>query len=108
MLTFLCYYADSIALPSVLGALDALSAANNETGRFDYWFKSLEYTLSGRGKWGSLVGASEEVRKNQGVDSSLNDYAVSRSVPLMKTGSDISCPTLAKQHHPYCQHSQTN
>jgi cytokinesis protein len=77
MLTFLTYYSDSIALPSVLGALDALSAANNEMGRFDYWFKSLDFTLSGRGKMGSLVGASEEIRRNQGVDSSLNDYAVS-------------------------------
>jgi cytokinesis protein len=77
MLTFLTYYSDSIALPSVLGALDTLSAANNETGRFDYWFKSMDFTLGGRGKMGSLVGASEEVRRNQGVDSSLNEYAVS-------------------------------
>ena len=76
MLTFLCYYGDSIALTQVLGALDALSASNNETGRFDYWFRSLDATLSGRGKMGSLVGASDEVRRNAGVESSLNDYAV--------------------------------
>lgn len=77
MLTFLCYYGDSVALPNVLSALEALSGSNNELGAFNYWFKSLDFTLSGRGKMGSLVGASEEIRKNQGVESSLNDYAVS-------------------------------
>lgn len=50
--------------------------SNNETGGcFDYWFKSMDVALSGRGKMGSLVGASEEVRRG-GIDSSLNDYAV--------------------------------
>lgn len=90
MLTFLTYYSDSVALPSVLGALDALSASNDETGRFDYWFKSLDFTLSGRGKMGSLVGASEEVRRNQGVDSSLNDYAVSRTSPYDRRTGHLS------------------
>lgn len=37
----------------------------------------MEQALSGRGKMGSLVGASEEVRRAGGVDSSMNDYAVS-------------------------------
>jgi cytokinesis protein len=32
--------------------------------------------LQGRGRMGSLVGASEEIRKNAGPDSSLNEYAV--------------------------------
>jgi hypothetical protein len=36
----------------------------------------MEYSLSGRGKMGSLVGASEEIRKTGGIDSSLNEYAV--------------------------------
>jgi len=35
----------------------------------------MDIALSGRGKMGSLVGASEEVRRG-GMDSSLNDYAV--------------------------------
>lgn len=76
MLAFLCYYAEGSALTHVLSALDALNSTNNETGRYDYWFNSLDATLSGRGKMGSLVGASDEVRRNGGVESSLNDYAV--------------------------------
>ena len=32
--------------------------------------------LGGRGRMGSLVGASEEIRRNAGMDSSLNDYTV--------------------------------
>jgi hypothetical protein len=45
-------------------------------GRYDYWFKALDETLNGRGLLGSLVGASEELKRNQGIDSNLNDYAV--------------------------------
>lgn len=60
----------------VLAALEALSASNSEGGTpYDYWFKSLEMALMGRGKMGSLVGASDEVKRS-GIDSSLNEYAV--------------------------------
>jgi cytokinesis protein len=63
----------------VIAGLEALSASNNEgSGCYDYWFKSMESSLSGRGKMGSLVGASEEVKRTAGVDSSLNEYAVSK------------------------------
>lgn len=65
-------------LSLVFPALEALSGANGEThGYYDYWFRSLESALLGRGKMGSLVGASEEVRKGAGHDNSLADYAVS-------------------------------
>lgn len=77
ILIFLCYYNNGIAHESVLKAMDALSAANNETGRYDYWFQSLSATLSGRGKMGSLVGASEDVKKHGGTEAALNEYAVS-------------------------------
>jgi cytokinesis protein len=107
MLTFLCYYSDALALPLVLSALDSLSQANNESGRFDYWFKSLDFTLSGRGKMGSLVGASDEIRKNQGVDSSLNDYAVGdQSNP--ECIRLIFIAFLAKQHHPCSGDTEAN
>lgn len=70
------YWNEGEGHPLVVSAFEALSATNNEgTGCFEYWFKSLDVALSGRGKMGSLVGASEEVRRG-GVDSSLNDYAV--------------------------------
>lgn len=83
----MCYYNNSIAHQMVLQGLDQLSAANNETGRYDFWFKSLESSLAGRGRMGSLVGASEDVRKHGGVEVALNEYAVS---PLhqMKVPSD--------------------
>lgn len=58
-------------------ALTVLSDNNNESGGpYSFWFKSMESSLAGRGKMGSMVGASEEVRRAAGVDSSLNDYAV--------------------------------
>lgn len=76
LLTFLCYYEFSRALPNVLDALDALSVANGLTGRYTYWFKSLDASLDGRGKMGSLVGASDEVKRSGGIDSNLNEYAV--------------------------------
>lgn len=77
LLLFLVYWNDGEGYLLVVAALEALSVANNENGGcFGYWFKSLDTALSGRGKMGSLVGASEEVRKGGGIDSSLNEYAV--------------------------------
>lgn len=76
ILIFICYYNEGARIGDVLNGLDALSHANGEIGTYDYWFKSLESTLGGRGKMGSLVGASEEVKKAGAVDTSLNDYAV--------------------------------
>lgn len=62
----------------MLSALETLSTANNEPlGCYNYWFRSLREALLGRGKMGSKVGASDEVRR-AAVDSSLNEYAVCR------------------------------
>ncbi|KAJ8592772.1 hypothetical protein M405DRAFT_839644 [Rhizopogon salebrosus TDB-379] len=47
----------------------------NVPGYYEYLFRSLESALLGRGKMGSLVGASEEVRKGSGHDSSFQEYA---------------------------------
>lgn len=76
--------------------MDALSAANNETGRYDFWFRSLLGTLTGRGKMGSLVGASEDIRKYGGAEAALNDYAVSPSYHF----NDESQQPKAKQLDP--------
>jgi cytokinesis protein len=77
LLSFIAYWNDGETQPAVISALEALSAANNEPdGCYSYWFKSLEQSLTGRGKMGSLVGASDEVRRAGGIDSSLNEYAV--------------------------------
>lgn len=71
-------------------------AVKNDHGRFDAWFTVMEATLDGRGKMGSFVGASEEVKTLRGRealqmmqaaneamgfatgDNALSEYAVSR------------------------------
>ncbi|KAL5511448.1 hypothetical protein ACEPAH_4664 [Sanghuangporus vaninii] len=75
ILTFLCYWKDGDHHELVIQALEALSQANGESGPYAFWFQTMERSLLGRGKMGSLVGASEEIRKNGGLDSSLNEYA---------------------------------
>jgi cytokinesis protein len=85
LLTFLCYYSGGIAHESVLKSLDALSAANNETGTYDFWFKSLIVSLAGRGKMGSLVGASQDIKKHGGTEAALTDYAVSSLIVIIDT-----------------------
>jgi cytokinesis protein len=83
LLTFLVYWQDGSALQLVIEALEQLSASNGDAqSPFAYWFKSMEHTLEGRGKMGSMVGASEEVRRSAaGVDGSLNEYAVRTPYP---------------------------
>lgn len=61
----------------VLEGLEQLSTSNGEpASSYAYWFKSFESVLSGRGKMGTRVGASEEVKKIAGQDASLNEFAV--------------------------------
>lgn len=74
----------------VVSALEVLSSSNNENGGvYDFWFKSFEQTLSGRGKMGSLVGASEDVKKAGGIDTNLNDYAV--GIAIVRSCNTNSC-----------------
>lgn len=64
----------------VLKGLDKLSEHLGEFGRFDAWLKLLGATLDGRGIMGSLVGASEDVKRlagNGAPDSHLGDFALS-------------------------------
>ena len=77
ILIFFIYERDFQAFPLVINALESVSTANNEAATpYAYWFKSMEQSLSGRGVMGSLVGASDEIRRTGGPDSSMNDYAV--------------------------------
>lgn len=77
LLSFLVYWNDGEALNLVISALETLSSNNEqEHTPYAYWFQNMETILSGRGKMGSLVGASEDVRKNAAMDGSVNDYAV--------------------------------
>lgn len=77
VLTFLCHWADGQGHMKVLQALDHLKASQNENGRFDAWMRIVEVTIDGRGKMGSMVGASDEVRSGGiGMENLLMEYAV--------------------------------
>lgn len=80
ILVFLGYWSNASALHLVIQGLETLSTENHEhDGCYAFWFKSLEQALVGRGKMGTLVGASEEVKKHAASDPSLNDYTVCSS-----------------------------
>lgn len=79
MLTFLSYQGISslIGHSYVLKGLDNLMTVKGDHGRFDAWFTILEATLDGRGKMGSLVGASEEIKTMRGREAQLAMHAAS-------------------------------
>ncbi|KAI9882939.1 MAG: hypothetical protein M1823_005310 [Watsoniomyces obsoletus] len=77
VLTFLCHWADGQGHRKVLQAMDHVKSVQNENGRFDAWMRIVEVTIDGRGKMGSMVGASEEVRSGGiGMENLLMEYAV--------------------------------
>ncbi|KAI5207708.1 hypothetical protein AUEXF2481DRAFT_1923 [Aureobasidium subglaciale EXF-2481] len=77
VLTFLCHWAEGRGHQKVLQALDSLKSSQGENGRFDAWMRIVEVTVDGRGKMGSLVGASDEVRSGGiGMENLLMEYAV--------------------------------
>lgn len=78
VLTFLCHWAEGQGHQKVLQAMDHVKNNHGETGRFDAWMRIVEVTIDGRGKMGSLVGASEEYRSGGiGIENLLMEYAVS-------------------------------
>ncbi|KAJ5107583.1 hypothetical protein N7456_004258 [Penicillium angulare] len=78
VLTFLSHWAEGEGHLKVLQAFDKVKHDHNETGRFDAWMRIVEVTIDGRGKMGSLVGASEEYRSGGiGMENLLMEYAVS-------------------------------
>ena len=75
--TFLCSWAAGEGHNQVLSAFDQIMHVSGETGRFDAWMRIVEVTVDGRGKMGSMVGASEEVRSGGiGVENLLMEYAL--------------------------------
>ncbi|KAK1760717.1 hypothetical protein QBC47DRAFT_12669 [Echria macrotheca] len=77
VLTFLCHWADGKGHVKVIEAMDVVKNQQGENGRFDAWMRLVEVTVDGRGKMGSLVGASEEVRSGGiGMENLLMEYAV--------------------------------
>jgi cytokinesis protein len=77
VLTFLCHWGDGVGHEKVLQALDNLKAQYSESSRFDAWLRIVEVTVDGRGKMGSMVGASDEVRSGGiGVENLLMEYVI--------------------------------
>ena len=77
VLTFLCHWADGQGHLKVIQAMDSVKNQHGENGRFDAWMRVVEVTIDGRGKMGSLVGASDEVRSGGiGMENLLMEYAV--------------------------------
>ncbi|RKF66797.1 cytokinesis protein sepA [Golovinomyces cichoracearum] len=77
VLTFLCHWANGQGHLKVIQALDHVKTQYGEHGRFDAWMRVVEVTIDGRGKMGSLVGASDELRNGGiGMENLLMEYAV--------------------------------
>ncbi|KFY34618.1 hypothetical protein V494_06616, partial [Pseudogymnoascus sp. VKM F-4513 (FW-928)] len=86
MLTFLCHWGEGEGHLRVIQAMDHVKNQMGENGRFDAWMRIVEVTIDGRGKMGSLVGASEEVRSGGiGMENLLMEYAVATLVLLNMT-----------------------
>lgn len=91
ILVFICHYDEHddarAGLAIILNAFDQLEARLNSTitdiankvGRFDAWIKQLEQTVVGRGRMGSTVGLSKDLRGND--DTSIHDYCVGKTAP---------------------------
>lgn len=62
----------------VLEGLDQVQEYWKESARFDAWMRILENTIDGRGRFGTMVGMSEELKKMGTLDSHLIEYVVSR------------------------------
>ena len=81
VITWLSSPAHSGGHVMILQALDHVKNMVGENGRFDAWMRIVEVTIDGRGKMGSLVGASEEVRSGGiGMENLLMEYAVATLV----------------------------
>lgn len=77
VLTFLAHWDAPRGHDQVLAGLSQLKQHLNEVSRFDAWFSVVEQTLAGRGKFGSLVGASDDLRSGGvSVESLLMEYSL--------------------------------
>lgn len=78
ILTFLCTWGDNgEGHYKVIQALDEVKAQTGANGRFDDWMQLVEATVDGRGKMGSMVGASDDIRTGGvGMENLLMEYSV--------------------------------
>ncbi|CAO3610251.1 unnamed protein product [Mucor fragilis] len=62
-LTFMCYFEQPKGHALVMQGMDKLKESQKNYGRFDPWLKTLSAVLDGRGRMGSIVGASSDVKQ---------------------------------------------
>jgi hypothetical protein len=77
VLTFICYCDVPHGHALVIRAMDKLKTVRQSKHRFGPWMAVLEQTIEGRGRMGSMVGASDEYRR-LGSDRELLEYVVSK------------------------------
>ncbi|KAG0279795.1 hypothetical protein BGZ95_000200 [Linnemannia exigua] len=80
VLTFLCYCEVPMGHKLVLEGLDLVMEYWKESARFDAWMRILENTIDGRGRFGTMVGMSEELKKAGTLDGQLIEYVLSNVV----------------------------
>ncbi|KAF9394110.1 hypothetical protein BGX21_010485 [Mortierella sp. AD011] len=71
VLTFLCYCEVPMGHKLVLEGLDQVMEYWKESARFDAWMRILENTIDGRGRFGTVVLMSEDLKKSGTQDSKL-------------------------------------
>jgi cytokinesis protein len=88
ILVFFCHWnvdsPDRAGLALVLNAFDQLEQKSNaavadianKVGRFDIWLRQLDGMIDGRGRMGSMVGASKDINVKGQNDSAVVDYTV--------------------------------
>ncbi|KAF9109877.1 hypothetical protein BGX27_007091 [Mortierella sp. AM989] len=92
VLTFLCYCEVPMGHKLVLEGLDQVMDYWRESARFDAWMRILENTIDGRGRFGTMVLMSEDLKKSGTQDSQLIEYVLSNVVfinALLQVVDDI-------------------
>ncbi|KAF9017972.1 hypothetical protein BGZ52_004645, partial [Haplosporangium bisporale] len=92
VLTFLCYCEVPMGHKLVLDGLDQVQDYWKESARFDAWMRILENTIDGRGRFGTMVGMSEDLKKAGTQDGQLIEYVLSNVVfvnALLQVVDDI-------------------
>ncbi|KAJ1680355.1 hypothetical protein EV182_000137 [Spiromyces aspiralis] len=80
LLTFLCYCDPPSGHDAVLGGLEAFQSFRGSDNVFEPWLRSVEMAVDGRGRMGSLVGASSEIRSGSVTDRDLNDFVLAHMI----------------------------
>ncbi|KAJ2466474.1 hypothetical protein EV174_006523, partial [Coemansia sp. RSA 2320] len=81
ILTYICYLNVPTGHATVLKGLDKLQKFREMQKRFEPWMRALESAVDGRGRMGSKVGVSEELRQLGGTaDRDLTDYVLSSMI----------------------------